>query len=93
MPLPPLSDEPSGERLQKVLARAGIGSRRKVEELIAAGRIQVNGEVAILGRRVDIERDVVEVDGVPIGVRDGLVYYLLNKPRGVVTTPRGLLSR
>ena len=81
-----MSRPPEGERLQKVLARAGIGSRRKVEELITAGRIQVNGEVAVLGRRVDVERDVVEVDGVAIGVREGLVYYLLNKPRGVVTT-------
>jgi 23S rRNA pseudouridine2605 synthase len=86
MPLPPLTDEPDGERLQKVLARVGIGSRRHNENLIAAGRVTVNGETAVLGRRVDAERDVVAVDGVPIGVRAGLVYYLLNKPRGVVTT-------
>jgi 23S rRNA pseudouridine2605 synthase len=87
-PLPPLEDDPSrdGERLQKVLARVGIGSRRTAEELIAAGRVTVNGEVAVLGRRVDTEHDRVEVDGVPIGVRAGLVWYLLNKPRGVVTT-------
>jgi 23S rRNA pseudouridine2605 synthase len=86
MPLPPLEDEPTGERLQKVLARAGIGSRRTCEELIAAGRVTVNGEVAVLGRRVEPETDVVEVDGVRIGVREGIVHYLLNKPRGVVTT-------
>jgi 23S rRNA pseudouridine2605 synthase len=86
MPLPPLTDEPEGERLQKIRARAGIGSRRHNENLIAAGRVSVNGETAVLGRRVDVERDVVAVDGVPIGVREGLVYYLLNKPRGVVTT-------
>ena len=75
-----------GERLQKVLARAGFGSRRSCEELIAAGRVRVNGEVARLGRRVDVERDRVEVDGAGVGVRDDLVHYLLNKPRGVVTT-------
>jgi len=72
--------------LQKVLASRGWGSRRVCEELIAAGRVSVNGETAVLGRRVDTEQDVVEVDGVPIGVRPGLVHYLLNKPTGVVTT-------
>jgi 23S rRNA pseudouridine2605 synthase len=77
---------PEGERLQKVLARTGIGSRRVCEELIADGRVTVNGAVAELGRRVDTEHDHVEVDGVPISVREGLVYYLLNKPAGVVTT-------
>ena len=66
---------------------AGIGSRRVCEELIEDGRVTVNGEVAaILGARVDTDHDVVEVDGVPIGVKPGLVYYLLNKPTGVVTT-------
>ena len=83
MPLPP-TDE--GDRLQKVLARAGIGSRRVCEDLIAEGRVTVNGEVALLGRRVDTEHDRVEVDGVPVGVRPDLVYYVLNKPSGVVTT-------
>jgi 23S rRNA pseudouridine2605 synthase len=78
----------SGERLQKVLASAGWGSRRAAEELIAAGRVTVNGEVAALGRRVDVEHDLIEVDGAPVGVRPGLVYYLLNKPAGVVTTVR-----
>ena len=67
-------------------ASAASGSRRVCEELIADGRVTVNGEVAVLGRRVDAERDRVEVDGVPVGVRPGLVYYLLNKPAGVVTT-------
>ena len=75
-----------GERLQKVLARVGLGSRRTCEDLIAAGRVTVNGERASLGRRVDPEHDVVAVDGTPIGVKAGLVYYLLNKPTGVVTT-------
>ncbi len=78
--------EPEGERLQKVLARAGFGSRRACEELVESGRVTVNGEVARLGRRVAIERDVVAVDGAPVGVLPGLVYYLCNKPAGVVTT-------
>jgi 23S rRNA pseudouridine2605 synthase len=80
----PADDE--GERLQKVLARAGLGSRRVCEDLIADGRVTVNGRVADLGRRVMVERDLVEIDGAAIGVRPGLVYYLLNKPTGVVTT-------
>jgi 23S rRNA pseudouridine2605 synthase len=77
---------PEGDRLQKVLARSGLGSRRACEELIAEGRVTVNGEIARLGRRVDSGRDVVEVDGVLVAVAEGLVHYLLNKPRGVVTT-------
>jgi 23S rRNA pseudouridine2605 synthase len=81
-----VADQPEGERLQKVLARAGLGSRRVCEELIADGRVSVNGEVAQLGRRVDPERDAVALDGVPVIVRDDLVYYLLNKPAGYVST-------
>jgi 23S rRNA pseudouridine2605 synthase len=76
----------TGDRLQKVLAQRGLGSRRACEELIADGRVTVNGEVAILGRRVEVQSDLIEVDGAPLAVRPGLVYYLLNKPRGVVTT-------
>ncbi len=76
----------AGERLQKVLAVAGLGSRRACEELIADGRVTVDGEVATLGRRVDPETARLAVDGVPISVRPGLVHYLLNKPAGVVTT-------
>ncbi len=75
-----------GERLQKVLARVGIGSRRACEDLIAEGRVTVDGEVAVLGRRVDVETALIELDGAPIGVRPDLVHYLLNKPAGVVTT-------
>jgi 23S rRNA pseudouridine2605 synthase len=75
-----------GERLQKVLARAGLGSRRACEELIEAGRVTVNGSVAELGRRVDVEHDELAVDSIPLSVKSGLVYYLLNKPAGVVTT-------
>jgi 23S rRNA pseudouridine2605 synthase len=76
----------TGVRLQKILAQAGLGSRRAAEELIAAGRVTVNGRPAVLGARVDPDRDRVEVDGVPLSVRPGSVYYLLNKPAGVVTT-------
>ena len=76
----------TGERLQKVLAQAGLGSRRACEELIAAARVTVNGEVATLGTRADPEVDAIEVDGARIGVREGLVHYLLNKPAGAVTT-------
>jgi len=75
-----------GDRLQKVLARVGIGSRRVCEDLIAEGRVLVDGEVAVLGRRVDVETVLIEVDGAPVGVRPDLVHYLLNKPAGVVTT-------
>lgn len=89
-PAPPRSSPPDdaaeGERLQKVLARVGIASRRAAEDLIAAGRVTVNGAVATLGRRVDVARDRVSVDGVPVPVRPGLVYYVLNKPAGVLTT-------
>lgn len=81
-----MNAEAEGERLQKVLARAGVGSRRACEELIADGLVTVNGEVAELGRRVDPDHDRVAIDGVRVGVRPGLVHYLLNKPAGVVTT-------
>ena len=80
------AEPPRGERLQKVLAQAGIGSRRVAEDLIDAGRVTVNGEVVSLGVRVDVEHDEVAVDGAVIGVRAGLVHYLLNKPPGVITS-------
>ncbi len=79
---------PPPERLQKVLARGGFGSRRTCELLIESGRVTVNGQVAELGRRVDVERDKVAVDDILVSTRAGLVYYLLNKPSGVVTTAR-----
>jgi 23S rRNA pseudouridine2605 synthase len=69
-----------------VLAALGWGSRRICEDLIAEGRVTVNGDVAELGRRVDTLIDLIAVDGVPIGSRPDLVYYLLNKPRGVIST-------
>jgi 23S rRNA pseudouridine2605 synthase len=74
-----------GIRLQKVLAAAGLGSRRACEELIAAGRVTVDGEVAELGNRVDPRTAVIHVDGDRIVVRDDLVYLALNKPRGVLS--------
>jgi len=69
-----------------VLARAGIGSRRVCDDLVADGRVTVDGQVAVLGQRVDLETARIAVDGVPVAVAPGLVHYLLNKPRGVVTT-------
>jgi 23S rRNA pseudouridine2605 synthase len=76
------------ERLQKVLAAAGVCSRRAAERLIEAGRVRVNGRlITRLGTRVDPRRDTVELDGVPIpSGRHRRVYLALNKPRGYVTT-------
>ncbi len=76
----------SGERLQKVLAAAGLGSRRACEELIAARRVTVDGKVAELGRRVDPANSAIHVDGVRLITDSRLVYLALNKPRGVVST-------
>jgi 23S rRNA pseudouridine2605 synthase len=74
------------ERLQRALARAGHGSRRSSEELIAAGRVTVNGTVATLGDKVDTARDIVTVDGVTLNLDPSMRYYALHKPAGVVTT-------
>ncbi len=76
-----------------MLARVGLGSRRACEELIAAGRVTVNGEPAELGRRVDVDHDLVALDGVPLPVLPGLVHYLLHKPAGVVTTAHDPFDR
>jgi len=74
-------------RLQKVLASAGLGSRRKCEELILAGRVTVNGrKIERMGVRVDPAVDLVEVDGIPIDLHADKVYIILNKPAGYVTT-------
>src|SRR5437870_1452491 len=74
------------ERLQKVMARAGVASRRAAEELIARGRVRVNGTtVTILGTKVDPRADKIEVDGRRL-VAEEPVYLVMNKPRGVVST-------
>jgi 23S rRNA pseudouridine2605 synthase len=85
MPNKPM-DEP-GERLQKVLAHAGIAARRKCEEYITAGRVAVNGRVVTeLGTRVHADRDLIEVDGEPIIAKARrLLYYILNKPVGYLS--------
>ena len=75
-----------GERLQKVLAHAGLASRRAVEEMIEQRRIKVNGTTARLGQRVDPTKDKVEVDGSLWPLDTATVYYLMNKPSGAVTT-------
>jgi len=73
-------------RLQRALARAGIASRRKAEELIAAGRVRVNGEVAQTGQSVDPSRDVILVDNKPLGAPAAVEWLVLNKPAGYMTT-------
>ena len=88
-----LIDVPGGVRLQKVLAAAGVGSRRHCEELIGAGRVEVDGEtVRRFGARVDPEHQVIRVDGKRIPSRQDLAYLAFNKPPGVLTAmsdPRG----
>jgi 23S rRNA pseudouridine2605 synthase len=76
------------ERLQRSLARAGFGSRRACEEVIAAGRVQINGTVATLGDRLDPAVDEVRVDGSKVNVDPELRTFALHKPRGVTTTMR-----
>jgi pseudouridine synthase len=82
-----LTDVPGGVRLQKVLAAAGVGSRRSCEEMIGAGRVEVDGEVVRrFGARVDPRTQVIRVDGKRIPVSEDLVYLALNKPAGVLST-------
>ncbi|WP_096434813.1 pseudouridine synthase [Alteribacter populi] len=81
------------ERLQKVIAQAGITSRRKAETLIEEGRVRVNGKtVTELGTKVDVHTDDVEVDGVPIS-KEEPVYYLLYKPQGIISSVEDHLGR
>ncbi|MDD5040936.1 MAG: pseudouridine synthase [Candidatus Peribacteraceae bacterium] len=74
------------ERLQKILSARGIASRRKAEEYITQGLVKVNGTVAKLGQKADPDSDSIEVDGRVIQARQEMLYYLMNKPKGVVTT-------
>jgi len=77
----------ASERLQKIMAASGIASRRKAEEIIAAGRVTLNGKVVVeQGTKADPERDVICVDGKPLKSRERLLYFLLHKPKGYVTT-------
>lgn len=85
---PPPAGPTRGERLQKVLAAAGLGSRRQCEELIQTGRVEVDREVVTeMGTRVDVASQEIRVDGTPLP-RQKRVYYAVNKPQGVVTTNR-----
>ncbi len=76
------------ERLQKILAHAGYGSRRACEDLIREGRVAVNGQTAQLGQKVDPERDRITVDGKPVQVERAYTYIIVNKPRGVLSNER-----
>jgi 23S rRNA pseudouridine2605 synthase len=74
------------ERLQKILAQAGIASRRKCEDLISAGKVEVNGEVVTtLGTKADPDQDIITVNGKPIR-NEKKVYIVMNKPKGVITS-------
>lgn len=74
------------EKLQKIIAARGLASRRRAEEMIAAGRVTVNGKPASLGDRADPETDMILVEGNPLPPLREYVYIMLNKPRGYVTT-------
>jgi 23S rRNA pseudouridine2605 synthase len=74
------------QRLQKIIADMGIASRRKAEELIAEGRVKVNGKVAVIGMKADPTRDHIKVDGKLLGTPEKKVYFIFYKPRGVVTS-------
>jgi pseudouridine synthase len=78
-------EQMTSERLQKVLARAGYGSRRGCEKLIAQGRVRVDGQPAMLGQTVDTSRQVVTVDGEKLRPPAEFTYLVLNKPRGVLS--------
>jgi len=80
-------------RLQKHLSESGIASRRKAEELIASGRVRVNGRIAHIGDKVDPKRDKVSVSGKTVVAQKEKVYIMLHKPRGFVTTTKDELDR
>ena len=77
------------ERLQKILAQAGYGSRRACEDFISAGRVRVNGQLAELGQKADPAVDKITVDGKPIAAAESLIYVALYKPRNVLSTVEG----
>ena len=80
-------EDMAAERLQKIMAASGIASRRKAEEIIAAGRVTLNGKVVTeQGTKADPETDVICVDGAPLKKRERILYFMLNKPKGYVTT-------
>jgi len=74
------------ERLQKILAQAGYGSRRACEDFISAGRVRVNGQIASLGQKADPAKDKITIDGKPIAAAEAMVYIALYKPRNVLST-------
>ena len=76
------------ERLQKILARAGFGSRRTCEEFIRQGRVRVDGQVAQLGERADGRTNQITMDGQPVVIPSEYIYIMLNKPRGVLSSSR-----
>ena len=87
-------DKPKGERLQKVLAKAGVASRRHAEILIDAGRVEVNGKIiAKQGVKVNPSVDVIRLDGVRVNVNEEHEYFVLNKPRGMQSTMSDDLGR
>ncbi|MDK8693944.1 pseudouridine synthase [Corynebacterium sp. MSK158] len=87
-------DKPKGERLQKVLAKAGVASRRHAEILIDAGRVEVNGKIIVKqGVKVNPSVDVIRVDGVRVNVNEEHEYFVLNKPRGMQSTMSDDLGR
>jgi pseudouridine synthase len=73
------------ERIQKILSQRGVCSRRKAEEYITQGLVKVNGKVAELGQKADPESDIIEVEGAVLSDRQEMLYYVMNKPVGVVT--------
>ena len=82
------------ERLQKVMSKYGVASRRKCEEMITAGRVKVNGcTITEQGFKVDKEKDIIEVDGKILNSMDEKLYILLNKPAGYITSVKDQFGR
>jgi 23S rRNA pseudouridine2605 synthase len=73
------------DRIQKILSHAGLGSRRACEEIILAGRVRVNGQVATIGQKADPEKDHLSVDGKPVELPESMIYIAINKPRNVLS--------